>query len=152
VYFSTDGRFSVQYPRSWQNGTDIPLGYMMFWTRESADPFSTGFAVFSKSTGVWRPAQEVLNDYKAQLPSLMSSQWGSVTFNWDGTVQPFTLGGQLAMGEYGQAQSARVLAKATARDDGTKEYLALAWAPSYQWDSQRARLDELINTLSLSGF
>lgn len=150
VYYSTDGRFSIQYPRAWLWGTDVPSGYVMFWSRTASSPL-IGFAIFSKSSSVWRPAREVLDSYKTQLGSqnLMNATWGPVSYTWDGTINPYTLGGQLAMGELGYAQSNRVLARATARNDGTREYLALAWAESNQWDAQRATLDQLINTLSL---
>jgi len=149
VYHSTDGRFSVQYPRAWLWGTDVPSGYVMFWSRTGSAPLM-GFAIFSKPASVWRPAREVLESYKSDLGSrnLMNAVWGPVSYSWDGRVDPYTLGGQLGMGEFGYAQSNRLLAKATARNDGTREYLALAWAQSDQWDAQRAALDQLLNTLA----
>ena len=152
VYYSTDGRFSVQYPRAWQWGTDVPLGYVMFWTRETSDPFSVGFAIFSKPSSVWRPAREVLDDYKDDLSSrgLMNSLWAGATFTWGGDVKPHTLGGQLSMGQMGNAQSNRVLARATSRDDGSREYMALTWAPSNEWDAAQATLEALINTLAFT--
>lgn len=152
VYYSTDGRFSVQYPRAWQWGTDVPLGYVMFWTRETSDPFSVGFAIFSKPSNVWRPALDVLEDYKDDLSSrgLMNSLWGGVTFAWNGEVKPYSLGGQLSMGQFGNAQSNRVLARATSRDDGSREYMALTWAPSNAWDANQATLEALINTLAFT--
>ena len=152
VYYSTDGKFSVQYPRAWQWGTDVPLGYVMFWTRETSDPFSVGFAIFSKPSSVWRPARDVLEDYKNDLSlhGLMNSLWGGVTFTWNGDVEPCTLGGQLSMGQFGNAQSNHVLAKATSRDDGSREYMALTWAPSNEWDVNQATLEALINTLAFT--
>lgn len=149
VYYSTDGRFSVQYPRAWLWGTDVPSGYVMFWSKTGATPL-IGFAIFSKPSGVWRPAREVLESYKSDLGSrnLMNAVWGPVSYSWDGRVDPYTIGGQLGMGEFGYAQSYRLLAKATARNDGTREYLALAWAQSDQWDAQRSTLDQLLNTLA----
>ncbi|GEM_PF-3974575 len=149
VYYSTDGRFSVQYPRAWLWGTDVPSGYVMFWSKTGAAPL-IGFAIFSRPSSVWRPAREVLESYKSDLGSrnLMNAVWGPVSYSWDGRVDPYTIGGQLGMGEFGYAQSYRLLAKATARNDGTREYLALAWAQSDQWDAQRATLDQLINTLA----
>jgi hypothetical protein len=121
----------------------------MFWSKAPSSP-PYGYAIFSKPSSVWRPAKDVLDSYKIALESqnLMNVVWGSVSYSWDGGAAPYTLGGQLAMGEFGYAESNRLLAKATARNDGTREYLALTWAQSDQWDAQRATLDQLINTLS----
>ena len=152
VYFSGDGKFSVQYPRSWQWGTDVPGGFMMFWARQGTSPSLPGFAVFSKRSSVWRSAKDVLDSYKNDLTAynLMGSIWGSVSFTWDGGARPYALGSQLAMGELGYAGSNRVLVRATSRDDGTREYLALTWAPSNQWEANQSVLESLLNTLAFT--
>jgi LysM repeat protein len=151
LYSSVDGKFSVQYPATWQNGTDNPSGYVVFWSQESTDPFSAGIAVLSKNNPTWRPSQQVLDDYKAALPSLMSGRLGGASFVWDNNPTPVTLSGNLAIADYGYAQvggANRDRLWAQAVNVGSQDYLALAWAPPDLWSSYQSQLTSLLDTVS----
>lgn len=151
LYSSVDGKFSVQYPTTWQNGTDNPSGYVVFWSQESTDPFSAGIAIVSRNNPTWRPSQQVLDDYKAALPGLMSGHLGGASFAWDNSTTPVTLGGNLAIADYGYAQVSgtnRDRLWAQAVNVGSQDYLALAWAPPDLWSSYQSQLTSLIDTVS----
>ena len=54
------------------------------------------------------------------------------------------------MGEHGHFDLTHIFARATARGDGTREYLTLTWAPESVWDEQQESLASLIDTLSFA--
>jgi len=151
LYSSVDGKFNVQYPTSWQNGTDNPAGYVVFWSSESNDPFSAGIAVLSKSNPTWRTSQQVMDDYKGALPGLMSGRMGGASFIWDNTSTPVTLGGNLAMADYGYAQTSgsnRDRLWAQAVNVNGRDYLVLTWAPPDLWSAYQAQLTSLAGTVT----
>ncbi len=151
LYSSVDGKFSVQYPASWQNGTDNPSGYVVFWSQESTDPFSAGIAILSRTNPTWRPSQQVLDDYKAALPGLMAGRLGGASFVWDNQTTPVTLAGNLAIADYGYAQISganRDRLWAQAVNVGGQDYLALAWAPPDLWSAYQSQLTSLIDTVA----
>ena len=154
VYTSQDGKFMIQYPNNWQVRTDLPSGYVMFTANQTSNPFSTGYTVISKASSSWQPASQVLTNYQAALPGLMSPIMGSVTFTWFGSPAPVPVGGIMGMQQEGSILQTgvtvdRTLAQAVSKDDGSREYLVMGWSPPSTWDSQRSLLTMLMGTFSM---
>lgn len=150
LYASPDGKFSVQYPGSWQRiEPEQKLGYFCFWAQKTEYPLSTLVGVASKPNGQ-RSSVEVLREYQNMLPTLLGTRLGQPSLSWEGEPNPYLIAGNLGQEQYGLATSylgrARIRLIAVVND--RCEYMVLTAAQPEFWDSEKSIMEFMIGTFN----